>query len=440
MSTPAAPGADCTPNPAVPLPARTPEDIATEAVTAQLLADTLDDGKKKRRSMGSDDISMSYRNAGRAFLRIGDPFSHPDDIVQHGIFVETTEAIDEPTMDEEECAIYTRNTESWELLWCLIGPAFRTNMINLEKKRKLRHKVCANVLSGMTGARGEDTNTCKKNVVLYLYSDKTVVDPPLSPALKINRGFNHPCTAALLCPASKPPVQATYDAILNGTLKITADMFPRFLYKDEWVYSYDPATQIDNIMDGIFEGDLMIKIAKCNLQGPSAALKPAGAHHGTRGNAAKIGVRRITPRLMAYFAFHSYLSLSSIDSYQQVDGSFDYKAFFWNIVGLFDDGDNAHILKHFNHAVFGDVKGNDKAPDSNADKENEPQLSDMARYKAQWAAKRAKRDTTVAATSAPSSDPPSSDLPSSDAPSSDPPSSDPPFSSAPLSDTVASSV
>ncbi|KAJ7265727.1 hypothetical protein C8J57DRAFT_1330468 [Mycena rebaudengoi] len=183
-------------------------------------------------------------------------------------------------------------------------------MIHLEKKRKLRRKVCANILGGITGARGEDANTCKKNVVLYLYSDATVVDPPLSPTVKITRGFHHPRTAALLCPASKTPVQATYDAILNGTLKVTADMFPRFLYKDEWVYDYDPATKTDNIMDGIFEGDLMIKIAKCNLQGPSAALKPAGAHRGMRGNAAKTGVRRITPRLMGYFAFHvSYSQL-----------------------------------------------------------------------------------------------------------------------------------
>jgi hypothetical protein len=41
-------------------------------------------------------------------------------------------------------------------------------------------------------------------------------------------------------------------------------------------------------------------------------------------------------------------SISSLETWQQVDGNFDYEQFYWMIVSLFDDGDNADILEKFN--------------------------------------------------------------------------------------------
>ncbi|KAJ6449116.1 hypothetical protein C8R45DRAFT_763789, partial [Mycena sanguinolenta] len=55
---------------------------------------------------------------------------------------------------------------------------------------------------GLNGSRGEDANTLKKNIILYLTADTSVaLDPPLHPSAKVTRGFSHPVTARLLCPA-----------------------------------------------------------------------------------------------------------------------------------------------------------------------------------------------------------------------------------------------
>jgi hypothetical protein len=50
-----------------------------------------------------DDVngSVSFCDYGRTYLCIGDSFAPLDEIIQHGIFVETTEEIDLVTMTEE---------------------------------------------------------------------------------------------------------------------------------------------------------------------------------------------------------------------------------------------------------------------------------------------------------------------------------------------------
>jgi hypothetical protein len=123
---------------------------------------------------------------------------------------------------------------SWEILWRLIGPAFRTEMIHLHKQRKLRRRVCAvvsgscfithtlidilQINGGMVGSRGEDANTFKKHVIQYLHEDITVaVEPVLNPATKIDRGWVHPSTARLLLPLKYPATQE-YVNIFSSTM------------------------------------------------------------------------------------------------------------------------------------------------------------------------------------------------------------------------------
>ena len=40
-----------------------------------------------------------------------------------------------------------------------------------------------------------------------------------------------------------------------------------------------------------------------------------------------------------------------MDTWAVVDGNFDYSAFFWLIVSLFDDGEGVDIIKLFNEYV-----------------------------------------------------------------------------------------
>ncbi|KAJ7118069.1 hypothetical protein C8R44DRAFT_738026 [Mycena epipterygia] len=378
-----------------------PEALAAAAITAQLTAETVEGACTKRKQGGGDDdsegASESFKDYGRAFLRLGDPFTPVDTIVQHGIFVDTTEEIDYPKMDEKERETFDHLTQSWEILWRMIGPDFRERMIRLAKNRKLRRRVCAKIMEGINGSRGEDANTLKKYIINWLTVDPTVaLDPPLQPGVKINRGWSHGVTARLLCPAKRLPNDATYEAIVNGDITVTGNNFPRFLYPDDWVYEQH------HLMDQIFEGHLLPRVAKCILQGPATALKVAGAHRGNRGNAARIGARVINARLMGYFAFQARFALSGLESWQQVDGVFDYEQFYWTIVKLFDDGDNTDILKRFNHEVFGDVAGrpiNDVLAATGGAAEEEE--SDLEAYRVQRAAKRARLAAAAAAAELP---------------------------------------
>ncbi|KAJ7503574.1 hypothetical protein B0H11DRAFT_1983502 [Mycena galericulata] len=381
----------------------TPEQLAVQAITAQLSVGTATEDTRKRKKPDDEEnegIVNSYKDYGRAFLRIGDPFTSVDDIIQHGIFVETTEEIDYPEMSVQKRQIFDRLTESWEILWRMIGPDFRQSMIKLSKQRRLRKRVAAQITAGITGSRGEDANTLKKCIPDYINVDATIaVNPPIPK--KILRGFNHPVTARLCCPAKHPPTAATYEAIDSGAIKLSGQHFRRFFYPDDWVYAKDPETGTDNLDEGLLEGHLMPRVAKCILQGPSAALKPPGFQRGNRGNAAKISCRAVTSRLVGYFAFQTCFAISSLENWGQVDGNFDYEQFYWTVVGLFDDGENSHVLEAFNHHVFGDVAGRPNIDSTPSDKEAaEEDESDLDAYKALRAAKKAKRAADAEAAAA----------------------------------------
>ncbi|KAJ7876937.1 hypothetical protein B0H14DRAFT_3859100 [Mycena olivaceomarginata] len=224
--------------------ALSPEQLAAQAVKAQLAAESLAAGGKKRKNNDDEDedpdVSGSLKDYGRAFLRLGDPFTPLDDIVQHGIFIETTEEIDYPKMSKKERKIFDYKTTSWEILWRMIGQSFREQMITLKKNRKLRRRLCA-----------------AKFVPDFINADPGVaLDPPISKSSKVSRGYHHPVTARLLCPAKKSPTDETYEAILNGIIKVTGRMFLRFFYPDDWVY------EEGGLMERLFEGHFMVRIAK----------------------------------------------------------------------------------------------------------------------------------------------------------------------------------
>ena len=96
--------------------------------------------------------------------------------------------------------------------------------------------------------------------------------PMLSKAkVKNDRGFYHPITAALLCPVKYPKTPAfvlifyscvfllkfqlrTILAIRAGTLPVTAQLLPRFLFPDDHVY--DP----NDVSLNVLRGHIMIRV------------------------------------------------------------------------------------------------------------------------------------------------------------------------------------
>ncbi|KAJ7799567.1 hypothetical protein B0H13DRAFT_2390952 [Mycena leptocephala] len=206
-------------------------------------------------------------------------------------------------MTEDERVVHNHMTESWEILWRLLGPSFQEEMIALAKKCKLRNKVSAEINGGLVSSRWEDTNTFKRHVSLYIQEDpKVLIDPPINLATKIDCGFNHPLIAELLLLLKHQPTPETFDNISRRKIHITTNDFPHFLFKSRAVYNKD------NIEEGILEGYLLFQ--------------------GNQGNAAKMHVKKFTLRLIAYIAFQTYFALSLLESWQEVHDRFDYKKFY----------------------------------------------------------------------------------------------------------------
>ncbi|KAJ7938253.1 hypothetical protein B0H13DRAFT_2301818 [Mycena leptocephala] len=327
--------------PADSAPTTTVKQRASAAVIDHLNAQNINGPTKKHKPAVDDDVngSVSFCDYGHTYLCIGDSFAPLDEIIQHGIFVETTEEIDLVTMTEDERVVHNHMTESWDPVaspWAQLSGG----------------DDCSGQEMGLVSSRQEDANTFKQHVGLYIQEDpKVLVDPPINPATKIDRSFNHPLIAELFLLLKHQPTPETFDHISRRKIHITANDFPRFLFKSRAVYNKD------NIEEGILEGHLLFRMAKCNLQGLASALKTAGACWGNQGNAAKMHVKKFTPRLIAYIAFQTYFALSSLESWQEVHDRFDYKKFYWNIVGLFDGRNNTHILELFNFHIFGDKSG-----------------------------------------------------------------------------------
>ncbi|KAF8952928.1 hypothetical protein BDZ97DRAFT_1811726 [Flammula alnicola] len=282
---------------------------------------------------------MSY---GRQYARSGDIFASIDDVIQFGV----ARAISDSDDEREQTAVETQREESWELL-CSRIPNFRSEMVALADQRKLRRRVARKIGEGVHNVRAEDASSLKNMILDYLLMDTTAqLDPQIKrKGKKADRGFQHRVTAALLCPLKYEATQQTYSDILAGKKCLTAYDLPRFLYPDG--HAYNP----DDMDTGVLHGHLLLRVAKHIFQGPTAALERPGYHRGRRGNAALMGMTAMTPRAIAYIAIQARFAISAVDTWAPVEGNFDYNAFFWVIVSLFDDGEGEDIIKLYNEYV-----------------------------------------------------------------------------------------
>ena len=57
------------------------------------------------------------------------------------------------------------------------------------------------IQKGISSARSDDTKSLKAVVVDWITPRDKPLNPPLSRSTKTTRGFRHPATGALLCPA-----------------------------------------------------------------------------------------------------------------------------------------------------------------------------------------------------------------------------------------------
>ncbi|KAJ8695387.1 hypothetical protein PTI98_007990 [Pleurotus ostreatus] len=284
-----------------------------------------------------------------------------------------------------------RQLEDWDT-FCSKIPGFKDMIMTLASKRTVRHDLSRHLTNGVEAACCDDRAALKSGLPSFLlYDTKKTLDPAIATSgNKADRGFNHPVTAALLCPITLPATTLTYQDIQDGYTLVNAKQLPRFLYPHD-------RTEDNSISDGAFQGYLMIRAAKFILIGRSCATSEPGASTGRRGNAALAEIHTITPRVIAYIAVQLHFALSSQSTWGLKDKAlFDYHKFYWNIVSFFeaDASGGQDILEYYNYHLWGDKSGHlSSALNANGDDHDSDDGDDgFALLVNERAAKRARAD------------------------------------------------
>ncbi|KAG2102599.1 hypothetical protein BD769DRAFT_1335585, partial [Suillus cothurnatus] len=194
---------------------------------------------------------------------------------------------------------------------------------------------------GADSARGDDTSKLKTLISEWI-NHEFKPDQPIDPDDKHSRGFNNDVCGGLLCPAeidwNNPVVKAGIRNRSEGYI-VTDMSFPTFLYDK---YTANP----DDLEEGLFKGKILLQGYKAVFTSPSSAKDIDGDGDGAdviRNNrsakrssagvkvkkhvAQIIKMRKVTPRSIAYIACQVRFALSSVTSWQSVDGDFDYIQF-----------------------------------------------------------------------------------------------------------------
>ncbi|KAG2128842.1 hypothetical protein BD769DRAFT_1356399 [Suillus cothurnatus] len=109
--------------------------------------------------------------------------------------------------------------------------------------------------------RSEDASHLKSHMGIYAapVPDKALVNPSIGDNSKSHSkmGFNHPQLGPMLCPVKfliKYNKDPTKEKIQAGSLKVTAALWPAYLYPgDSPGKDFDP----DDIIKGLFRGYLL---------------------------------------------------------------------------------------------------------------------------------------------------------------------------------------
>ncbi|KAG1827512.1 uncharacterized protein BJ212DRAFT_1294763 [Suillus subaureus] len=213
---------------------------------------------------------------------------------------------------------------------------------------------------GADGACGDDTSKLKTLVSEWV-NRKFKPLPPVDHDDKHLHGFAHDLTRV------RTGIQHRSDSYV-----ITDLSFPAFLYDK---YTTNP----NDLEEGLFKGKLLIQSYKAVFTSPSSAKDIEGDGNSAdvisnnqqvkkslSGIKAKkhiaqiIHMDKVTPCSITYIACQVRFTLSSVTSWQSMDGDFDYLQFWQSIMDFFEraPGQEVHcrverLLEWWTRKVFG---------------------------------------------------------------------------------------
>ena len=125
------------------------------------------------------------------------------------------------------------------------------------------------IQKGISSARSDDTKSLKGVVLEWISPPGIPLNPPLSRNVKTNRGYHHPVTGALLCPAGLdwndaesafllfhmlftpliPLFFSIREKLSSGEMPVHGDQWPMLVYADQ---EYDPKTLGRGCLEAVF--------------------------------------------------------------------------------------------------------------------------------------------------------------------------------------------
>ncbi|KAG2745343.1 hypothetical protein P692DRAFT_201687017, partial [Suillus brevipes Sb2] len=286
-----------------------------------------------------------YMARGRAIRRVVSLFDNIEDLVgENDRRCDVDDDDAETTLDQDRLQIgYITFTSS--MCW------FMKKALEMEYHDYLQ--MLKALRQGADGAQGDDTSKLKTLVAEWV-NREFKPDPPVDPDDKHSRGFINDACGRLLCPAeldwSNPAVRAGIRDRSDGYI-VTDLSFLTFLYEK---YTANP----EDLEEGLFKGKILVQGYKAVFTSPSSAKDIEGDGDGLdvieNNRRAKRSLRELKVKKHVRFA------LSSVTSWQAVDGDFDYVQFWRTVVDFFErpPGQDARrrvdrLLEWWTRKVFG---------------------------------------------------------------------------------------
>ncbi|KAG2159497.1 uncharacterized protein EDB93DRAFT_1245293 [Suillus bovinus] len=197
---------------------------------------------------------------------------------------------------------------------------------------------------GADGAQGDDTSKLKPLVPDWVNCEWKP-DPPVDPEDKHCRGFTNNACGRLLCPTeldwNNPIVRAGIRDCIDGHIVMEMS-WPTFRYAGY-------TANLNNLKEGLFKSKLLVQVHHTKTEdiagdedGTNIIENNRCAKKDVLGKKVKthvaqiIKMHKVSPRLIAYVSCQLQFTLSSVTSWQSVDGNFDYMQFWCNIVDFFE--------------------------------------------------------------------------------------------------------
>ena len=77
-----------------------------------------------------------------------------------------------------------------------------SDLVSLSSLNARKYTYVPQIQKGASASRGDDTKGMKGSIVDWITPEGQSLNPPLNRRQKLDRGFRHEATGALLCPAA----------------------------------------------------------------------------------------------------------------------------------------------------------------------------------------------------------------------------------------------